>query len=269
MKKMLRLFRRTSGFTLVEMVVSVALIAILLGGMMIFISPIIRSFNDTTTDLVAENTAACIQEYITKSIRNANQVFIAENANGDIAEFESNSTYSSKVEAMNEWCSSVNKTNTKENRLYELKCLRLHFDEAKNNYFLYEETVKMNDKGKLDTTQPSREVFAECLYNDLYFTFDFSKLANSDPLVSPYRDDAINVTIRAYRDSTRNSLAYVGTGVTELRQIKIMLAAGGSTSDYNSAIIPSAPKALADTNEGERDIYIYYIVRRYNTVTAP
>lgn len=267
MNKMLRLFKRTSGFTLVEMVVSVALLAILLMGMMLFITPIIRSFNDTNRDMIAENTAVCIQEYITKSIRNANQVVIIQNASGNITDFESDAAYSAKIKTMNDWCSSVN--GTEENRLYELRCLRLHYDESMNNYLLYEETVKMNNEGKIDTLL-SREVFSRCLYNDFYFTFDISKLANADEGANPLRDDALNIKIMAYRDSTRNNLAYVGTGITELRQIKVMLAAGGKTSDYYTEMYPAVPKNLGETAEGQRDIYIYYVVRKVGvTATIP
>ena len=79
----------------------------------------------------------------------------------------------------------------------------------------------------------------------------------------PLRDDAINMRVQAYRDSARSSLAFVGTGVTELRQVKVMLAAGASADDYNSTIIPASPKAFADTEADGRDIFIYYVVRNY------
>lgn len=268
MRKTLCLFKRSSGFTLVEMVVSVALLAVLLGGMMLFISPVIRSFNDTSKDLIAENTAVCIQEYITKRIRNANQIVIIENASGDIADVESDPVYSAKIKEMNDWCKSVNGTGTKANRLYELKCMRLHYDETLKNYFLYEETVKMDDQyGKIDTSK-SREVFGRCLYNDFYFTYDFSKLANADEGGNPLRDDALNLKIMAYRDSERTNLAYVGTGITELRQIKVMLAAGGKTTDYYTAFYPAVQKSFSETSEGSRDIYIYYVSRRYSAATT-
>ncbi len=258
MKRMLRLFRRTSGFTLVEMIVSVALLAILMGGMMVIVSPIVSSFNDTSKDLAAENTATCVQEYITKSIRNANQVLIVENTSYNA--LSANTAATDKIAKMNTWCSGVNGAAV--NKTYLLKCISLRYDETKNNYFLYDESVKMNDSGKLDTSK-SRLVFSECLYDDLYFTYDFSKVANADPSGNPLRDDAINMRVQAYRDSARSSLAFVGTGVTELRQVKVMLAAGASADDYNSTIIPASPKAFADTEADGRDIFIYYVVRNY------
>ena len=73
MKKMIRLLRKrgSGGFTLVEMIVSVALLAVLMGGMILFISPVIRTYNDNTTDITAENTTTCVQEYISRTIRNS------------------------------------------------------------------------------------------------------------------------------------------------------------------------------------------------------
>ena len=60
--------RNSGGFTLVEVIVSCALLAVLLGGMMLFIYPVIRTFDDTEKVYTADNVANCIDEYITKKI---------------------------------------------------------------------------------------------------------------------------------------------------------------------------------------------------------
>ena len=61
MKSMIRLLKKRNkgGFTLVEVVVSVALLAILMGGMMMFIAPIVRNFNDNQKDQSAQSVSAC------------------------------------------------------------------------------------------------------------------------------------------------------------------------------------------------------------------
>ena len=83
MNKICRFFKKRckSGFTLVEVIVSCALLAILLMGMMLFITPIVKSFNDTNRNLVAENITTCIQNYITLTTRNATNVAIFANTN--------------------------------------------------------------------------------------------------------------------------------------------------------------------------------------------
>ena len=83
MNKICRFFKKRckSGFTLVEVIVSCALLAILLMGMMLFITPIVKSFNDPNRNLVAENITTCIQNYITLTTRNATNVAIFANTN--------------------------------------------------------------------------------------------------------------------------------------------------------------------------------------------
>lgn len=266
MKKIRRLFSKKTGFTLVEMIVSVALLAILLGGMMLFITPIVRSFNDNQTDLTAENSAVCVQEYITRSIRNANQVAIFANTN--YTNISTTSAYTEKIKAMNQFCTDVNGVGTADaNKTYLLKCISLKYDDTDDRYYLYKETVNMNADGAL--TGVSTEVFSRCLFNDLYMTFELEKAENGDfPAVAgstEFRDDAINITINAYRDAARNSLAFQGSGIFELRQIKVMLAAGGQPTDYNLTIYPTDQKSYAEMTAGSRDIYIYYIVRQLGT----
>lgn len=274
MKIFVRFFRQRnkSGFTLVEVVVSLALLAILMGGMILFISPIVRSFNDNKTDLTAENSAVCVQEYITKSIRNANQVAIFANTN--YSDLSSNATYTAKIAKMNKFCTDVNAgAKDDKNKIYLLKCISLKYDSTDGRYYLYNETVK--DNGELDTTAgKTQKVFSDCLFNDLYMTFELKKAKNGDYLVitgaPEYRDDTLDITICAYRDEDRKSLAFQGNGLSELRQIKVMLNAGGSKDDYNLSVYPDPAvlKSFADMDEGSRDIFIYYVVRQMNTSTT-
>ena len=85
MKAILRRLKKhnSGGFTLVEVIVSCALLAVLLGGMMLFIYPVIRTFDDTEKVYTADNVANCIDEYITKKIYNARRIAIFSNANYD------------------------------------------------------------------------------------------------------------------------------------------------------------------------------------------
>lgn len=272
MKKMLRLFRRTSGFTLVEMIVSIALLAILLGGIMMFVSPILRSFNDTKSDLTAENAVVCVQEYITRSIRNANQVAIFANTN--TSALSSNTAYAERIAKMNTFCTSVNGVGVpKANMTYVLKCISLKYDDATGRYFLYNENVNMDSNGVIDTADPGEKVFSDCLFDDLYMTFDFKKAKNADyPAVEgaeEFRPDTLDITINSYRDTARTNLAFSGTGFSELRQIKVMLSAGGDAENYNLTIMPTDQKSFAAMTDGSRDIFIYYIYRQIGAKATP
>lgn len=260
MRSIIKLLKKrgSSGFTLVEMVVSVALLAILLGGMMLFITPIVRSFNDTQTDLTAENVAVCLNNYITRTIRYSSQVAVFSNTN--YTDIQSSTEYKARIQSMNAYCTSKNGGG---NNTYYLRCLSLKYDDATKRYYLYEEDVDQTN-GNLNPDK-AKKVFSDCFYNDLYMTFEIVQPENGDyPTLegsTPLRNDALQVTIAAYKDEDRRNMVYHGDGVFELRQIKGMLAHGAKATEYN---VTSAPATLLDfgsMTDGSRDIYIYYVRR--------
>lgn len=272
MKRIISLLkkRRSGGFTLVEMIVSCALLAVLMAGMMLFISPIISSFNDNQTDITAQNTTICVQEYITRKIRNSYKTFIVENTN--YTDIQANSAYTAKIKEMNDFCSSVNGTAIEKSKTYLLECLSLKYDSTQKKYFLYKEKVNMNNNGKL-VTSDAQKVFADCLYDGLYSTYEFSLAPNGDyveggsePLL---RKDALKVEFNTYRDDEYKNLVYNGTGLTEMRQVKVMLASGGKDTEYYVKVEPPSPLGFSDMTEGSRDIYIYYVTRQLGVKTTP
>ena len=271
MKSIIRILkkRRSGGFTLVEMVVSVALLAILLGGMMVIISPIIRSYNDNAKDYTAENTANCVEEYISRTLRSAQSVSIFTNTN--VASLSSNAEYSAEIKRMSDLVVSNNNKNNNNGslggprtQLYTLRCMSLKFRDGK--YALYDEYVSTDLNGAIDTTKEAK-VFSDCLYKDLYLLCDFAKPKNGDygkvTGAKEFRDDALDITISVYRDSAYSGLVYYGTGITEMRAIKGKILAGNQTSNYKLSIYPETPLKFADTTDGSRDIFIYYISRGY------
>lgn len=264
--------RGSGGFTLIEMVVSVALIAVLLAGMLLFVTPVIQSFNDTRTSFTAENVATCVQEYITRTLRNANQVAIFTNTN---AAALGSGTYATRITSMNSYCQGINGTNP--NKTYLLKCISLRYEDLDGDgnfsYYMYDESVDMTSNGALNATG-KKLIFSSALYKDLYLTYDFAKPANGDfdPTKAEsdknkkLRDDALEMTIQAFKDEGYNHLVFYGTGISELRQVKVMLAAGGKDTDYNLTIAPDTPLAFKDTVDGSRDIFIYYVIRQHGVV---
>lgn len=267
MKKIIRLFRkrRPSGFTLVEMVVSVALLAILLGGMMLFVSPIVRSFNDTKTDLVAENVSVCLQEYITKKVRMANQVAIFSNTNS--SELATKDEYKTRIETLNKNCGTSGVKN------FTLQCISFKYNKDDGHYYLYEESL--NESGNIIGT--GKKVFSDSLYSKVYPTIEFKLPLNGDygtkPEASMYRDDAVQYTIKTYGNSSYTDLIFQGDGIFELRQIRVNLEDNkysvGAKQLYNMTMMPETSLTFGEMTEGSRDIFIYYIARKVNTETTP
>lgn len=276
--------RRSGGFTLVEMVVSVALLAILLGGMMLFIAPIVRSFNDTKRDLTVENAATAVEEYITKSIRNASQIAIFSYTND--AELTSGDKQKI-ISDMNKYCVGINKDAkglplTEGKEKYLLKCISLRYDESTQKYILCQESVDMNGNGALKSVDiDKKKVFSDCLYNDVYLTFDMRMPENGDynstdttiyNRLEKYRSDTLQMTIRAYSDPSRNNKVFEGTGISELRQIKFMRQQSKTNdSEYFMKMVPSNPEedgsvhTFGEATSGNRNIYIYYAIRRLSS----
>lgn len=259
--------RNSGGFTLIEVIVSCALLAVLMAGVMLFISPVLRSFDDTEKSYTADNVANCIEEYITKKIYNGRQVAIFSNANYD--QLTTNETYKNKIAAMNSFCSSVNKTDP--NRTYELRCISLRYDSADGRYYVYQESPNMLSNGALQQDK-ARPVFQKCLFNGLYFTFKFEKPKNGDyPTVEgskPLRDDAVGITMNAFADPDYSNLVYSGSGITELRQIKTMIRLGKKTTDYSFDVYPDSPLDFASMTDGSRDIFIFYVERQLFAKTS-
>ena len=273
MRSIIRLLKKRNkcGFTLVEVVVSVALLAILMGGMMLFIAPIVKSFNNDQKDQSAEGIAACVNNYIVHNIRYATQVAVFSNTNYN--DIKDNSAYTARIQAMNKYCTDANGGSGSVNRTYELKCISLRYDDASHMYYVYNEFVNMAANGALDQTK-STKVFSDCFYNDLYMTFevtqpengDYGKIENAPVL----RNDALKFNINAYRDSSRNTMIYYGEGVTELRNIKGMLKSDkANASKYNISVAPAAPVDFGSMTDGSRDIYIYYIKRTLAVTVTP
>lgn len=264
MRAIIRLMkkRRSGGFTLVEMMVSVALIGILLGGMMLLIGPIVRSYQNENAENTAQNTTTCVQEYISRTIRNSYRVAIFENTN--YSAISSNTAYKNAIKSMNDFCASVNGTSA--TKTYLLKCLSLKYDTEDNKYYLYNESVDMAANGDLDSSK-AEKVFADCLYNELYTTYSFSKAKNGDYVEGgtkpEFREDALQMDFNTYRDIGYSSPVFSGSGITEMRQIKVMLADDETSKDkYNVKVEPADPKEFDEMTDGSRDIYIYYIARR-------
>lgn len=272
MKSIIRLLkrRRSGGFTLVEMIVSVAVLAVLMVGMILFITPIIRSFNDTNRNMVAENISTCLQTYISSSIRNASKVVIFGNTND--ADLKANGL--TTVNALRTYCSE--KTDDGE-YAYILKCISLRFDTTDGRYYMYTEDIPItNTTEPLGTTHTP--VFSKCLYNELYTTFDFEKPLDMDKASEtpqPVRKDTMQITVKTYSDSSFSNLVFVGTGLTELRQIKKDIAKNQTSStcefsiyDGTAATASDSVKFNSSSDVGNRNIYIYYAVRNLSPKTT-
>ena len=267
--KVLLTKRRNHGFTLVEMIVSVALLAILLAGMVLFIAPILESYTENQTLYTAENVATAIQEQITHSLRNAYQVSIFTNAT---YEMNADAVIKDDVQKMVEYVNKKNNDDTiKVNRLYELHCMSLRY--VNGQYILCNEPVEMTGTGTggylagnddNDALVDYTKAFSDVIYDGLYMDFSFIKpIETKDDGTTFVSKDTYQYAIKAYSDASKKSVVFNGSGMAECYAIKTMLRAKAPESEY-FINIENQPEI-----DGNHDIYIYYVTRKLKGVTTP
>lgn len=285
MSKIMKFFkrRRNGGFTMVEMVVSVALLGILVAGMTIMVAPILNSFNDTQRHLIAENVSTCIQTYVSSSMKDATNVVIF--ADTDYDELKSSSVVKQELKALREFCSTQSSLNKP---AYTLHCISLEYDTTDQRYYVYNKTCKMGTDDEPFDTSKDALAFSECLYNDLYYTLSISKALDLDDATGATRlNDTAEISISTYSDAACNNLLFGGVGVTEFREISrdiLLRSGGGSTglapfkfeiykpkddpTNPGTEVFTNSPEgySTADATDDKRNIYIFYTNYSYDNI---
>ena len=264
MKAIKKLFgkRTKSGFTLVEMIISVALLAILLGGMTIVVSPILESFKDEKQSITASNVSNCVQEYVTRSLRNASQILVVSNASYDDT---GSATVTAVTDQMLTYLNKMNSDPT--NKTHDIGCISLRY--VNGQYILCEEPVKPGATtgssvltGNSNTAALQGKVYSDSLYDDLYMNVKFepAMLTVTDPVTGATTvtqgKDVLKTTIQAYTDKDRKAMVFNGSGISELRQIKVQLRAGAKDTNYYIKFLD-----LGGADDTHKDIYIFYVNR--------
>ena len=276
MKKLLRLLKRrkkNSGFTLVEMIISCALLGILVVGITVFITPVLKAAGTNEVDVRGTLLADTVNNYISRSTRIANYVKVFTNADredayegGDIAEDED-------IKSMMQY---VKKATYPDGRpIMELKCISFTWandpQTQENKYMVMNETFK-NSISTAINTEPIR-VFEDCFYEGLFPTFTIEQLKGTD--VAPTKSDsgdssesdsestpeeetlvpAIKLTTAVSSDPEMKNADFIGVGFTEYGQIKNkQINASGEFQFYKT-------RDMERTGE-HNTTFIYFVVRR-------
>ncbi len=272
MKRLKRLLskRNNGGFTLVEVIISTALLGILVLGVTMFMSPLFGIMQDNKADVRANNLGTTLNYYISRSIRNACYLAVYENAKYD----DFTGTAPDNVSTM------AGKTSES----YRLKCISIRrVQDYKGNYkyMLFNEKVMSGGLLSSDNSTAAisdRKVFEDCYYDGLYPLIEFEKPKKLEKQEGTNPDGSkkisyvestatggeeyadsikIKVTIRdkdTYPDYTdTNDVIFVGEGYSEIRNVKMSKADAGLGLGYEMY-------ATTDNGTGS-DIYIFYVER--------
>lgn len=234
--------RNKAGFTLVEVIVSMALLGILCVTMTAFVGPILNSSVDTEKDVRATIIAETIDAYINRSLQNAKDVSIYTDV--DTTEL---------VQVSNDldWFKPKFGTSALDPNKYEVRCIALKWlEDEKTNQMKYMLTLGKVEKGVSDKyiiTQENR-IFEDCFYDGVYPDLHIEQVTADDGT----NVSALKLTVDIYTDQQMNSLSLSGEGYTNL--ININKLAASTDIKLTTVGTPS---------DGSRtSTYIFYIIRK-------
>lgn len=241
--------RNKKGFTLVEMIISLAIISIMMMGMLAFFGPVTTMVGEMKEKTNAETAIVSINTYITKCIRDAKKVAVYQYYKYE--ELPQMSITPSKVPFSSE--------------KDEVKCLRLAWTKRTGSsygYILIEEEVDYDNLSNLiiknsknytsDSVPDAKKVFKDGYYKDLNFLFKVNKISVTDDegKTSDF-DYGCALSAVAYRDAA----------------LKDQIFSSENTMDYivfnNMKINKEAFTLTEATYDADsKDIYIFYIVSK-------
>lgn len=280
MKKYLtRLFkkRNSSGFTLVEVIVSTALIGVLMIGIVMFISPVFSMVDTNETAQRADRTATTLELYLSKSLRNTVFVKVFTGAEtDDVTKVEGAIRVDADFKEMEEFVQ-------KNSDNYQLNCLSIKYvkDTNPRNSSLGDDPYKfMLFNESFDSNYVhlgSEPVFEECFYEDIYpkFTFDRETMkvelddegkiiaedAVPKPEVKTTLYPGIQLDIDIYSDENMEDYGQIfkGTSYIEINNIKSMQI----NSEGKYKIFPNE-----ELDPNKNDMYVFYVSRKVGTFSG-
>lgn len=298
-KRFLRL-RNSAGFTLVEVVVSCALLGVLIAGIMGFVTPILNSVRDKEQDARAVLLSKAVDEYVAATTQYAYFVTsVSGAATGDtvggtpaVRSAKYNGTEFTKKQGKGletlKTCFDKMEKDT-----YEIRCIGVRWHEdsvsGERKLMLTNEIVDQSTLA-LDPSK-SKLVFEECFYDGLYPVITFENYNNQYQVNGVDRVEAdkvdvapgLMITTDVYTDldcystvqSTREDawLSYTGVSYVAFNNIRSNLINNKGSyevipnieiKDYDAA--RTADSSLVYTAEGKSyyhpESFIYYIVRK-------
>ena len=211
LKRLLRL-RNSSGFTLIEVVVSCALLGILILGVMGFITPVLSSVSDKKMNARALMLSEAINNYIYSTVQNAYYVTTYSGAassdmsgmSAQVGTLVYTGSDFPKMSATNNkgYVSMKNALSTLGADRHEIRCLGVRWreDPSSGEKKLMLTREQIDDKGSIIPSK-TELVFDECFYDDLYPIITFENYTNqyqvkdkdTDKYVDKIEADKVNI----------------------------------------------------------------------------
>ncbi|MBD5384208.1 MAG: prepilin-type N-terminal cleavage/methylation domain-containing protein [Ruminococcaceae bacterium] len=263
MKKILRLLKRRNngGFTLIEVIVSCALLAILILAVMGMITPVMSVVVSNENNANALMITEAVEAHIDRNIKNAVYCAVFTNAAANNASYGSKSTdltgLIASSDALKEMDDFMKADNNKD--IYDMKIMGIRWlEDTKTHQYKYmvtNITPKLNDDGSLDVytlySAPETRVFEDCFYDNLFPEVSFEVMAYNEhedgdetkPIIST-RNVALKTTINVYSNSGMTAHAAQGKGYADF--INIRTKSINPAGDYKLYSIEGGNDAMGD-----------------------
>lgn len=203
LKRLLKM-RNSSGFTLVEVILSCALLSILVLGIMTFVTPVLRMMTLGEKNARATMLAETIDTYVTGVLRTARKVEIFENVDLDTAFSGGNSLFAygpsdGGLNSIQEFM-AIDGNDLK----YEVRCLGFVMDNVgsdESEYGVRVVNFKKVDPTtlQLDTTKQT-DAFGKIMYEGLYPIIKFDTFLAQNQSTG---DAIVGSNANGYRISTK------------------------------------------------------------------
>ena len=241
--------RNNAGFTLVEVIISVALLGVLLASMTLFVGPVLEAAADAKDDIRATVLAETVDAFIDRSVKYSSHVAVFNNVpiSGAERTTRMEAIYNSEeLKKFKEYFESD--PAAQRDKFYEIRCIGICWrmdDRTNESKFM----LSMGKVGKavsgryeiLDTAQ----VFEDCFYEDLFPTVNIEKVESTDG-GSEKKIVALKLNIDVYSNDAMTTKAMTGVGYTQF---------------INENIITVNPDPAEESDE-KTDTYIFYITRK-------
>lgn len=207
-----RLFgkRNNAGFTLVEVVVSIALLGIMLIGVLGFTAPLLANVAEKQQDAQAVMLMEAVDSYITNSLRNAKFLKIIANVNMNDTAFLGTPEWAAADNDIREMAKAAAASGGED----ELHCISFRWRPTgglgERKLVLMQETVTCQTNGSYTLSATPTEVMGDAIYNKMYIVPQFEMISSNpanpgDP--KTHNIGIANVT-RVYKNGDCYSTSY-------------------------------------------------------------
>ena len=243
--------RNNAGFTLVEVVISVALLGILLVSMTMFVGPVLQAATGTKKDIRATILADTVDAFVDRSVKNSRYIAVfdgvAQTGSTQYATDIKNIYESEEYKKLTKFMTEDSNAN-----IYDLRCISINWrmDDRTNEYKYMLAMNKLTDESVYKyEIKEKKQVYDDCFYDGLFPMISIEQVYATDGTT---KVPALKIGVDVFSNDAMTDIAISGAGYTELINLS-------TDSVGDNVLFKSIRTSAADEKS---DIYIFYVTRK-------